>query len=153
MNVPANRRTSGFSLIEALVAVVVLSIGLLGVSALQISVQKNNYSALQRSQATMLAYFMMDAMRANKEAARLGSYDLGTLATNTPECTVPAGGSLIANDQHEWLQSLKDALGDLSTTCGLVNCTTTDCTVKVFWDDSRGAGGIANQRIEISSRL
>jgi len=57
-------------MIEVLVAVLVLAIGLLGVAALQTNALKNNQSAFQRSQASMLAYYMMDAMRA-READRV----------------------------------------------------------------------------------
>lgn len=145
-------REAGFLLIEVMVAVVVLAIGLLGVSALQIGIQKSNHSALQRSKATMLGYYMMDAMRANKGAALLGSYNL-LIGIDTPVCTVPSAGNLIANDLRTWLLTLKSDLGDVSTTCGLIQCNTTTCTVRVYWDDSRAVGGATSQAIAITSRL
>ncbi len=140
-------RDAGFSLIEVLVAVLVLSLGLLGVAALQTNALKSNQSAFQRSQATMLSYFMMDAMRANRSVAMIGSYDLGKT------CTAPSAGSLITNDQIAWINALKANLGNQSTTCGEISCSTTNCTVKVYWDDSRSLGGGASQVVEIKSRL
>ncbi len=56
---------TGYSLIEVLIAIVVTSIGLLGLAAMQATGLRNNHSAYQRSQATVLAYDIADRMRAN----------------------------------------------------------------------------------------
>lgn len=140
-------QNAGFSLIEVLVAVLVLSFGLLGVALLQTNALKSNQSALQRSQATMLSYFMMDAMRANRSVASIGSYDLGKT------CAAPSAGTLITNDQIAWINALKANLGNQSSTCGEITCNTTSCSVKVYWDDSRSAGGGSSQVVEIKSRI
>lgn len=142
-----SKHHSGFSMIEVLVAVLVLAIGLLGIAAVQTAALKNNNSALQRSQATMLAYFMMDAMRANRSVAIIGSYDLAKT------CVAPATGTLITNDQNAWITALKNNLGNVSTTCGQITCAVNTCNVKVYWDDSRGLSGISEQVVEITSRL
>lgn len=147
MKLILRKKCSGFSLIEVLVAVLLLSFGLLGVAALQTNALRSNLSAFQRSQANMLSYYMMDAMRANRAAALIGSYDLGKT------CTAPSAGTLITNDQIVWINALKTNLGNHSTTCGEVTCNTNNCTVKVYWDDSRSLGGISTQFVEIKSRL
>ena len=59
-------KSRGFTLLEILIAVGVLSIGLLGIAGLQALGQRSNHSAYLRSQATALAYDMIDRMRANK---------------------------------------------------------------------------------------
>ena len=65
-----NRRPQiGFSLIEVLVALLVLSIGLLGLAALQAQGLRFNHDAYVRSQATNLAYDIVDRMRANRANA------------------------------------------------------------------------------------
>ncbi len=144
-------RHAGFTLIEVLIAVIVLSLGLLGIAALQANALKSNHSAVQRSQATMLAYFMMDAMRANRQAALNGSYNLGSAAS--PACNAPSGSTLVAHDQAAWINALKQNLGNANTTCGIINCNNTgDCWVVVQWSDTR-AGGSDAQRIEVRSRL
>jgi len=61
--------SKGFTLIEALIAVVILAIGLLGIAGLQATNLKNNQSAYNRSQATLLAYDMADRIRANSSEA------------------------------------------------------------------------------------
>lgn len=67
---PCSKHASGFTLIEMLVTVVVLSIGLLGLAALQARGQQFNHMAYSRSQATLLAYELGDKMRANWACAR-----------------------------------------------------------------------------------
>ena len=63
---------AGFTLLEVLIALLVLSFGLLGLAALQAYSVKANQSANFRSQATALASMMLDNMRANR--ANIGSY-------------------------------------------------------------------------------
>jgi type IV pilus assembly protein PilV len=141
-------KSKGFSLIEVLVAVLVLAIGLLGVAALQINATRANQSAELRSQASMLAYFMLDAMRANREAAISGAYN-----TEDKLCEAPSSPSTLAKkDQKTWLEALKRNLGNQPSTCGEIACNIDTCTVKVYWDDSR-AGGASDQVIEVKSRL
>lgn len=56
-------RRNGFTLVEVLVALVVLSIGLLGIGKLVMFASRANDSAYLRSQATALAYSILDDMR------------------------------------------------------------------------------------------
>ena len=51
---------AGFTLIEVMVAIVILSFGLLGVAGLMVLGIQNTYSSQQRSAATQLAYDMID---------------------------------------------------------------------------------------------
>lgn len=64
-------RSRGFTLVEVLVALLILAIGLLGLAALQAQSLKFNHDALVRSEATLLAYELMDQMRANRVNANL----------------------------------------------------------------------------------
>ena len=77
---------SGFTLIEMLVALLVLSFGLLGLAMLQAAGQKFNSDSYMRSQATILAYDIIDRMRANKAAADAGNY----CVTSASPCTTTA---------------------------------------------------------------
>ena len=65
-NFARDRRNKGFSLIEVLIALLVLAIGLLGLAALQAQGLRFNHDALVRTQATNLAYDIVDRMRANR---------------------------------------------------------------------------------------
>ena len=59
----SSNRAGGFTLVEVMVAVLVLSVGLLGFAALQSRGLRLNHDALIRTQATFLANDMMDRMR------------------------------------------------------------------------------------------
>lgn len=144
-----NRQSSqrGVGLIEVLVAVLVLAIGLLGIAGLQSRALKNGQSAFERSQAVTLTYLMLDAMRANVDAARTGLYNMSRT------CNVNSGGTLVSNDQRLWMQSMKQTLGDRDSTCGEISCVSNRCTIRVFWDDTRGTEGSNNQTVETISVL
>ena len=87
------QRARGFSLIEVLVALLVLSIGLLGLAMLQIQGMRFTTDSYQRTQATLLAYDLMDRMRANKVGADAGAYCLTTAAPADP-CNTTASPAL-----------------------------------------------------------
>ena len=52
-----------------MIAVLVLSIGILGMATLQLQALKSNQSALTRTEATQFGYMITDMMRANRSAA------------------------------------------------------------------------------------
>ena len=62
-------RYAGFSLLEVLVALVILSVGLLGLARMQSTGLRQNNSAYFHSQATTLAYAILDRIRVNLDAA------------------------------------------------------------------------------------
>jgi len=59
--------SSGFTIMEVLVAMLVLTIGLMGVAGLQMRAQQFNYTAYFRSQATFLANDLMERIRINTD--------------------------------------------------------------------------------------
>jgi type IV pilus assembly protein PilV len=129
----SSRRARGFTLVEALVALLVLSIGLLGVAALQLSSLRANHSSSLRSQATLLAYDIVDRMRANQSAANNGAYDIAL-------ATAPAGGTVALDDLVRWKQNLSNTLPAGNGAVARTGAgSATKFTVTVQWDDSRGA--------------
>lgn len=97
----------GFSLVEVLVAVVILSIGLLGLAGLQVTNLQFNKSAAQRSQATILAHDIIDRMRANRTQAEAGAYDLalgaGPSGNSNCESSPCSSADLASYDKNQWL--------------------------------------------------
>ncbi len=100
------RNASGFSLIEVLVAMIILGIGLLGLAALQARSLKFNHDAYLRTQGTVLTYDIMETMRlVGKGCAP--SYDTsgGTVTVPTgTTCSVAAG--TITADVTRWRAAL-----------------------------------------------
>jgi type IV pilus assembly protein PilV len=101
-HVPMRQRISGVTLIEVLVAVLVLSLGLLGYAALLAFSLKANQSANFRTQATVLAYEVLDMIRANRVNAQFYRRDWNWSA---PTATGPGAAQAIA-DITAWTQRL-----------------------------------------------
>jgi type IV pilus assembly protein PilV len=80
MKAKMNRCQQGFSLVEVMVSVLVLSGGLLGLAFLQAQGMKFNAEAYQRTQATVLAYDIIDRLRANPTAAHGDAYVVASSA-------------------------------------------------------------------------
>ena len=134
----------GFTLLEVLVAIVVLSIGLLGLAGLMASSLKNSHSAYQRTQATWLAYDALDRMRANRQVALAGGYNLALGAA-------PGGSDLAATDLGEWDAALTNTLpaGDGSIAVAAGGAV----KVIVQWNDTRGTGGNDAEQFIVDSQL
>ena len=150
---------SGASLIEILVAVLVLSFGLLGMAAMQARAVKGNQSSMQRTQAVMLSYYILDAMRIDTNNAKALNYNTGSLNGEVigPICTPGAvtGTTLADTNMRDWITALKDNMGqaDDTTTCGAILCNADgDCRVQVQWDDTR-AGGVGVQIVDTATKL
>jgi type IV pilus assembly protein PilV len=147
-------RQAGVGLIEVLVAVLVLSLGVLGVAALQTRSLSNNSSTMAISMATVASYSILEAMRADKTNALAGSYSNGGSAIAANSC--PSAGSTLATWQlNNWCtKQLAAYLPAVSTTTALISCTATNgsCTVTIQFDDSR-AGGSSTQQVKTTAGL
>lgn len=125
---------SGAGLIEVLIAVLIMGIGLLGVAAMQATALRNNQSALERTQATIQTYSVLDAMRANRQRALAGDYNM------TRTCTVPAtGGTLAQKDIHAWFTDMQNTHSMGSGACASIAQNGNQFVVTVDWDDSRAS--------------
>jgi type IV pilus modification protein PilV len=95
-------RQSGFTLLEVLIALLVLSIGLLGLAGLQAYSLQNNQSAAYSSHATFLGYDILDRIRANRENAE--DYSIAI------DDDAPDGTSIAAQDLRAWKTNLGNLL-------------------------------------------
>lgn len=157
----------GFSLIEVLITVIVLSIGLLGMAALQLASLRDSNRANERSIATVLAYDITDRMRANPAGVVAGDYLVdpddppvapavanGASAqdycvsdfTGTATSDICNSRELASADVYDWFtrigQSLPGGLGEILCT-DADDTDTAVCSpgsrfvISVLWDDSR----------------
>jgi type IV pilus assembly protein PilV len=137
----ASAKVRGFTLLEVLVAVLVLSVGLLGLAGLQAHSLRNNHSAMLRSQAVAIGYDLLDRMRSNRVAA-LGAgsayeTDYGDTETK-PDCTSNCSIAQIAQyDLGSWKASLSGLPGPGEGRVEIVNGR---ATVSIRWTDGVNGG-------------
>lgn len=149
-------QSRGFSMIEVLITLVVLSIGLLGIAGLQVTGMQSNRSAYYRSQATIIAYDMIDRMRTNVDGVAANLYD--DLDSSSPPSTAPtcidtssgcSATSLAENDLQEWVD---DHLSLLPAGTGTVTRSGNIFTVTVNWVENTDPGD-PNKSVAISMQL
>jgi type IV pilus assembly protein PilV len=124
--------TRGFTLLEVLIALLVLSFGLLGLAALQAYAVKANQSANFRSQATAFANMMLDQIRANR--VNLGSYYSDSYA-NVACGASPSTSSPAAYDLGEWQQRINCQLPNGRGAVAPISAN--EVAVCIRWSDSR----------------
>ncbi len=130
----------GVSLIESMIALLVISIGLLGIAALQITAMKQNNSALHHSQSVWISYDMADRIRANfGQFANYATID--TNNTYAQDCVTAActGWQLRNSDAQNWttlVQNLPSGRGTITSPVA------NELLIRVMWDDEgTGATG------------
>ena len=152
-------RQAGFTLIEVLVAALVLGLGLLGLAGLQVMSLRNNQSAHFRSVATQAAYDMVDRMRANRVGLQAGNYH--NVAASADDC-VAAACTPLQMAGYDFAQWSNHLAADLPLGTGAVcrdgTPETADCdgqgnayAVKISWDDDHSGTVDANDPAFVAS--
>jgi type IV pilus assembly protein PilV len=143
------RAEQGFTLIEVLIAILVLGFGLLGFALLQTMNVRYVQSANFRTQATNLSYELLDQIRANRVGA---PFYLGDYTATTTKCSPPTGKD-IAKDTYmtDWRCRMGKALGTGAS--AKVSRNGTLYTVQVTWGDDRWKADAADTTFSASTRL
>ena len=145
-------QNKGFTLMEVMVALAVITIGLLGIAGMQLFSLKTNHDAYLRTQAGFIAYSLIDKMRANRDEALAGSYNIDiddgpSIGTNCYSANC-GSSSLAQFDLNLWKCELGKFSDDaicstaLSVTPilpngdGSVALSGNEITVTVQWQDS-----------------
>lgn len=130
------KHSRGVTLIEVLVAVLIVGIGVLGIVGLQLLSMQTNASALYRTQANQFAYDIIDRARANPA----GNYALAMNSdgpVGAPDCEVNVCNvaGMANSDLAAWLQ----LVSQLPRGDGSVVIVGDVVTVTVEWDDDNDA--------------
>ncbi len=144
-------RQAGFTLIEVMVALIVLVLGVLGAAAMTLTAIRDSKQSGLRSTASALAYEVSDLMRANpgQEAIFKGTTSAPVATCWTTGCSF-AAGDMASNDLYEWRRKLQGPNGlpngdavicrdstkladSFYPACD--NATTSPLVVKLKWDE------------------
>ena len=147
---------NGFTLLEVLIALVVFSLGLLGVAGLLVVSVQTNHSAYLRTQATFLAQSMADRMHANNLGVWAGAYNVTAAPGSASGCLSSAtlatcsAAQIATRDVTIWSNQLASFLPNPVAT---IACTapastpsadklterppyTSTCDVTITWGES-----------------
>lgn len=139
------RRQTGMTLIEVLVALSILVIGLLGAAAIQLNALKYTDSSRMLSQASFIAYDMLDRIRANAAA----DYAWGR-AERAPASS--ASASVRDLDLHDFEANILGFAGPSAK--GSVALSANEVTVTISWDDRRAINtSDARETFTLTSRI
>ena len=123
-----HKRNKGVSLLEVMIAVMVFSVGMLGMAGLMLVSQRTNHSAFLRTQASFLAQSMADRMRSNIGGVWAGLYtSTGYPETggSVPACTLVAPcniTNIATRDRQQWSATMQNLLPGPTAR---INCTRT----------------------------
>lgn len=159
-------------MLEVLIAVLVFSLGMMGLAGLLIFAIQSNHVAYLRTQATFLAHSMADRMGANPAGIWNGSYNIGAIdpaGTAVPTCAAGCNPTELAtHDIAAWSQQvntfLPNAKGSITCATGgltyLPNAAQQDmrppyggsCTMQLQWNEAGVAGGAQQTSLDSTSQ-
>lgn len=169
------RRMAGFNLIEVMIAVLLLSIGLLGMALLQSTALRAGQSSSERTVATMLAYQLLDMVRTNRVQA--ASYNLITAADFIAAVEADNGRSGICGaavtpptpqwqaDRDAWVcaavRALPNARGSVTVDGAVaavagppaVAASPGRITVTLSWEDDRTTDPVTREEFTVTTGL
>ena len=129
------RLQAGVSIVEALVALLILSFGMLGIAGLYLESLRSNRTALSRTSAVALINDMGDRIRANRGGLANYALTSGTAATFTRDCSTAlcTPTDLATWDKAQWYTSVTTTLpnGPDGTITPLTSITYTAATATV----------------------
>ena len=144
-------RQSGMTLIEVLVAVLILAIGLLGAAALQLNALKYTDSSTMTSQASFIAYDMMDRIRANVDGNSAVNGVTDVLSTYAISASDAGPAATLTNARNQDLADFKTnvtAFGGAAAT-GSIEIVKPVVTITITWNDKRA--DMANDAVRDSN--
>jgi len=141
-------RQTGFSLVEVLIALVIMSVGMLGIAGLYVQGMQAGRTSMLRHQAVILAGDIADRIRANPTAGV--AYNHLAAATGTNNNCVNGGidcnpAQMAANDIFIWQNQADNSLpaGDIAVTfTAAVGALPPTYLINVTWTEPNPLGGV-----------
>ena len=142
-------REQGFTLMEVLISMLVLSVGVLGVAAMQITSLQNLQSSGSFGVAAMMAHDIGERMWVNQAQVLAGAYDHDDLPNSPPDCVADTctAAEIADYDINDWQQQIKGytTAGGTEVPPMLFNAygsiaqegTTNSYMISIHWDDDR----------------
>ena len=154
------KKQTGATMIEILVTILVLAVGLLGLSATQVMSLKNGNNAHHRYMAALAAHEMAERIRANPDGLELSGYSGKTVdgSEASVNCATNCNAGAIANlDLYEWGQVISTNLPGGEGEIGVAGRTV---TLTVTWNEQHtgesratAAGGTEESTFEMVVEL
>jgi type IV pilus assembly protein PilV len=146
MHIPLPHKQTGFSLIEAMVSLVVVSVGMIGIAALYGQGLSAGRTALYRTQAVNLAADMADRIRVN----RLGGANYGGPPANN-HCDPPGAATctpaqMAAHDLFVWTNLVQNQLPSGAGAVQVAGTSPPTYTIDVGWQET-GLGAVGYQLV------
>ncbi len=137
--IQAIRHTRGFSLVEVLVALIIMSVGMLGIASLYVQSMQAGRTSLFRHNAVTLAGDVADRIRANPTAGAAYSgagADFNCIAQGT-NCSAP---QMAAQDVLVWSNQAANSLPDGAVDILFDNAVAPPTyQITVRWNEPEGA--------------
>ena len=124
------KQQAGMTLIEVLVAALILGLGLLGAAGAQINALKYTDSARMSTQASFIAYDMLDRMRANAT----GNYHFSGVDVASSTSTSSVAG-IVSQDLSDFRCNIRAFGGESAR--GVISVSDRQVSINIYWDDSR----------------
>jgi len=129
------KRQKGFNLLEILISTIILSVGLLGLTGLQIRSITYNADSQIRSVAISQISDIVDRMISNKVGIASNQYDnLSGIPSNPPSCSTCNASEIAQIDLFDWNTKNAEVLpSGRGTIVGANNVF----TIRVMWDQAK----------------
>lgn len=137
-------RQRGIGLLEVLIALLLLSVGVLGATLLQLTALGYTTSAAHTTQASFIAYDMLDRMRAN--TADLPGYAVSVAPGCNNSLTAP---DILATDRQDFVRAVSCLL---PRGYGEITINDNHATVTIGWSEARIVAGSSTE-FSVSSRM
>ncbi len=158
-----HKKQNGFTLLEVMVTLLIMSLGLLGLAGFVINSMKYSKSASTTSIASALAGDIVDRMRANLATTLSANPSPYTLSLTA---ATPSGSTIAQTDLAQWRASIaaalpsgtgsvcviQDATGNACVTCSTAPCPQVT-VITIRWDDSQTPNGQSARQFRLDTIL